>query len=48
MTPEEAEREIEAAKGALGEYLSRGDIVSAENICEEFFALEPDYIDALM
>ena len=48
MSPEDAEELIEAAKDALRYYLDDGDIESAENICEEFFGLEPDYLDELM
>ena len=48
MSEEEAEDLIEEAKEALLEYLDDGDIFSAENICEEFFGLEPDYLDELM
>lgn len=48
MSEEEAEDLIEEAKEALLEYLDDEDIFSAENICEEFFGLEPDYLDELM
>jgi hypothetical protein len=39
---------IDAAKEALHEYLADGDMESAENICEAFFGLEPDYIMELL
>lgn len=32
---------------ALKQYLEEKDIESAENICQEFFSLEPDYLDYL-
>lgn len=42
-----AEEIIEEAREALQEYLTAGDFDAAENICEEFFGLEPDYLDQL-
>lgn len=48
MSNEEAEKVIKDAKKELEFYLQTGDIISAENICQEFFGLEPDYIDELM
>jgi hypothetical protein len=48
MTGCEADDLIEDAKNALAEYLSNGDDEAAENICEEFFGLEPDYLDELI
>lgn len=48
MTAKEAECLIKDAKKALDEYLADGDSESAENICEEFFGLEPDYILELL
>jgi hypothetical protein len=47
MTPNEAEELISQARGQLEEYLFLGDIESAENICSEYFGLEPDYIEEL-
>jgi len=44
----EAELEIAEARVQLDEYLAEGDMEGAENICEEFFGLEPDYIMELM
>ncbi len=44
----EAYERIEEAKEALNEYLDDGDIEAAENICEEFFGLEPDYVMELL
>jgi len=44
----EADDLIEEAKEALQEYLADGDMESAENICEEFFGLEPDYVMELI
>jgi len=44
----EAELVIAEARVQLDEYLAEGDMEGAENICEEFFGLEPDYIMELM
>ena len=48
MTSEEADEIIAEAKNKLEEYLEAGDISSAENICQEYFGLEPDYLDELI
>ncbi len=44
MTEEEAQEAITEAKEQLIAYLVEEDMISAMNICEEFFGLEPDYI----
>ena len=48
MTSEEADEIIAEAKNKLEEYLETGDISAAENICQEYFGLEPDYLDELI
>lgn len=48
ITPEQADAQINEAREAMQEYLADEDHESAENICEEFFGLEPDYIIDLM
>jgi len=48
MTAEEADELIAKAKQALEEYLEEGDFAGYENICEEFFGLEPDFLDELI
>ena len=48
MTPNDADKLILAAKKQLTTYLSDGDLDLAENICQEFFNLEPDYIYELL
>ena len=48
MTSVEAEELISEAMDQLQEYLAEGDIDAAENICEEFFGLEPDYLMELL
>jgi hypothetical protein len=48
MTSQEADDLIEEAKGALQDYLAAGDVEGAEDICQEYFGLEPDYIFELM
>lgn len=44
MHEEDAERLIKEAKEQFNEYLESGEDYYAENICEEYFGLEPDYI----
>lgn len=46
MSEAEADDMIEEAKEDLQERLGNGEI--PEDICEEWFGLEPDYIDDLM
>lgn len=48
MTPEEAELQIADAQAQLNEYLAAGQEDLAYDICEEFFGLEPDYLDELL
>ena len=48
MTYEEANNLIDEAREALQNYLDEGDSFGAENVCEEFFGLEPDYLDELI
>lgn len=47
-TPQEADNLIAEAKDALYRYIDDGDTSSAEDICSEYFGLEPDYLDELM
>jgi hypothetical protein len=44
ISADEADRQIEEARQAFNSYLEEGDMESAENICDEYFGLEPDYI----
>ena len=46
MTKDEAEAEIEAARQDLYNRIENGE--DAFNICEEWFGLEPDYLDELL
>jgi hypothetical protein len=48
MSPSDADDLIAEAREALQEYLDAGNAPAAENICEEYFSLEPDYIDELL
>lgn len=43
LTSQEANEAIQEAREALHQYLEKGDMKGAENICEEYFGLEPDY-----
>ncbi len=44
MTSDEADDLIQEARQQFNSYLNVGDITSAEDICLEYFGLEPDYI----
>jgi len=47
-TADEAQDYINEAKEELGELLKNGELEEAENICETYFGLEPDYIHELL
>lgn len=48
LSSEEADQQIAEACDQLRYYLKIFDYDSAFDICEEFFALEPDYLDELI
>jgi len=48
MSSTEADLDIKLAKETLAEYVEDGDLESAEDICCEFWGLEPDYLMELM
>ena len=48
LSESEAIEMIDEAKKALEEYLDAGDIAAAEDICQELFGLEPDYLFDLL
>jgi len=45
---DEADQLIEEAREALAEYLEAGDLELAEDICAEYFGLEPDFLMELL
>ena len=47
LTKEEAEELIREAKEDFHERLESGDLDGLEDICQEWFGLEPDYIEEL-
>jgi len=44
----EAQDIINQAREALQEYIASNDLEAAENVCEEYFGLEPDFLTELM
>jgi len=48
MTEIEADNLIREAKKQFEIYIEAGDTMSIDDICEEFFGLEPDYLDEFM
>jgi len=48
MSADEADELIAEAKDALMEHLDSGDMLLAEEVCEEYFGLEPDYLFEIM
>ena len=47
-TKEEADEYIAEAQAQFDLYLEEGDTEGAEQICQEYFGLEPDYLDEFM
>lgn len=48
VSEEEADALIEEAKDKLNDLLLEGNLTEAENICETYFNLEPDYLFELI
>ena len=48
LSEEEASVLVDEAREAMHNYLMDGDMESASDICEEFFGLEPDYLESLI
>jgi hypothetical protein len=48
MSENEAQSLINDARDALQYYINSGELEFAENVCEEYFGLEPDYLFELM
>lgn len=48
ISASEANILIAEARDAMSEYLENGDFDSAENICQEYFGLEPDFLMDLL
>ena len=48
MTESEADSLIEDAKEALNQHILKFEFYKAENICQFYFGLEPDYIFELL
>jgi hypothetical protein len=48
MSEAEADDLIDEAREQMYEYLEEGDEQAAEDICQEYFGLEPDYIMELL
>ena len=48
LTAIEVDKLIEEAREQLYIYLDDGDYLSAGNVCEEFFGLEPDHLMELI
>lgn len=48
MSAQEADDLIQEAIDALNAHLENGDFFLAEEICAEYFGLEPDYLTELL
>ena len=45
---QDAENQIQEAREELYDLLDQGDFEGAEDICADYFGLEPDYLDCLI
>ena len=48
MTPDEADNLIEEARNQLIEYIEGGELFLADDVCLDYFGLEPDYLEYLL
>ena len=48
MTAHDAETLISEAKAELELLIAQGSYIEAENICQDYFGLEPDYLMELL
>jgi hypothetical protein len=48
MTEKEAEDLIRRARNQMWHYLENGNFTAAQEVCGEYFGLEPDYIEQLI
>ena len=48
ITPEEADELIADAKAELYACIDNGDLMAAEEVCYDWFGLEPDYLEELI
>ena len=48
ISSEKADQKIYKAKLKMNKYLSKGNYEKAEDICQECFGLEPDYMMELI
>jgi len=48
MSKAEADAEFKRVRDQFYKYLENGDTESAGDICQEFFGLEPDYVEELI
>ena len=48
LSSQDADILISEAREVLNEYIENDDMDSAYNICQEYFGLEPDYLDEIM
>ena len=48
LTSVEADILIQECKDALADYLANGELDLAEEVCDEYFGLEPDFLTELL
>ena len=48
MSEMDADDLIDEAREEMMEHIANGDLDAAEDICMDYFGLEPDYLDELL
>ena len=48
MTEKDADELIAEAREQLMQYIEDGDMIAADDICMDYFGLEPDYLMEIM
>ena len=48
LTKDEAVAQVKECQADLMDRISEGDTLSAMDICEEYFGLEPDYLEDMI
>lgn len=48
LSQQEATDSFKEGLDALNQYIAAGDLCSAHDVCEEFWGLEPDYLDEML
>ena len=48
LSEDEAQDAVDDARSELRFFIEQGDLAAAEDVCMDYFGLEPDYLDELL